>query len=143
MAFQIVGGCGLRTSWRGSGYCSIALRRSRGRGVNPPRRMTMMRGMRKDEDMTSVVDGTMQEKEIGRGGRRDKGRLSESVDLEYPERMKVVVMSFLSFVICNMDRINVSVAILPMRDTFGWSQATVGIIQSAFFWGYILTQVHT
>ncbi|KAJ8901650.1 hypothetical protein NDN08_003857 [Rhodosorus marinus] len=57
------------------------------------------------------------------------------------ERLSVVFLTFLSFIICNMDRINVSVAILPMREYYGWSQGTVGIIQSAFFWGYILTQI--
>eukprot|EP00871_Galdieria_phlegrea_P005397 jgi/Galph1/5859/GphlegSOOS_G4501.1 len=58
-----------------------------------------------------------------------------------PERVVVVVFCFLSFVICNMDRVNVSVAILPMAGQFGWSQSTVGLIQSAFFWGYLVTQI--
>ncbi|KAA8498194.1 putative anion transporter 4, chloroplastic [Porphyridium purpureum] len=59
----------------------------------------------------------------------------------WPERYKVVFMTFISFIICNMDRINVSIAILPMAKTYGWSQSTVGIIQSSFFWGYVLTQI--
>jgi len=58
-----------------------------------------------------------------------------------PERFLVVFLCFLSFVICNMDRVNVSVAILPMSKEFGWSQSTVGVIQSSFFWGYLVTQV--
>ncbi|CDF77473.1 unnamed protein product [Chondrus crispus] len=37
--------------------------------------------------------------------------------------------------------INISVAILPMAKYYGWSQTTVGVIQSAFFWGYVLTQI--
>jgi len=60
---------------------------------------------------------------------------------QWPERVKVVFMSFLSFIICNMDRINVSVAIIPMAQYYGWSQSTVGIVQSSFFWGYVLTQI--
>lgn len=59
----------------------------------------------------------------------------------WPERFRVVFLCFLSFVICNCDRINISVAILPMAKYYGWSQTTVGIIQSAFFWGYVLTQI--
>lgn len=59
----------------------------------------------------------------------------------WPERFRVVFLCFLSFVICNCDRINISVAILPMAQYYGWSQTTVGIIQSAFFWGYVLTQI--
>jgi len=59
----------------------------------------------------------------------------------WPERFKVVFMCFISFVICNLDRINISIAILPMAKTYGWSQSTVGIVQSAFYVGYILTQI--
>jgi hypothetical protein len=39
-------------------------------------------------------------------------------------------------------QVNMSIAILPMSAEFGWSPATVGLIQSSFFWGYLLTQVH-
>ena len=39
-------------------------------------------------------------------------------------------------------QVNMSIAILPMSSEFGWSPATVGLIQSSFFWGYLLTQVH-
>ncbi|BAM81935.1 probable Na+-dependent inorganic phosphate cotransporter [Cyanidioschyzon merolae strain 10D] len=59
----------------------------------------------------------------------------------FPERLRIVVLCFLAFLINNIDRINLSVAILPMRHEFGWSSTTVGIIQSAFFWGYLLTQL--
>lgn len=34
-----------------------------------------------------------------------------------------------------------SIAILPMSAEYGWNPATVGLIQSSFFWGYLLTQV--
>lgn len=34
-----------------------------------------------------------------------------------------------------------SIAILPMSQEFNWNSATVGLIQSSFFWGYLLTQV--
>jgi MFS transporter, ACS family, solute carrier family 17 (sodium-dependent inorganic phosphate cotransporter), other len=40
-----------------------------------------------------------------------------------------------------MDRVNMSIAILPMAETFGWSSTTIGLVQSSFFWGYLLTQV--
>lgn len=48
---------------------------------------------------------------------------------------------FLSFVICNIDRINLSVAILPMSKQYNWSSSTKGLVQSAFFAGYITTQI--
>lgn len=34
-----------------------------------------------------------------------------------------------------------SIAILPMSAEHNWNSATVGLIQSSFFWGYLLTQV--
>ncbi|KAJ0083890.1 hypothetical protein Patl1_31138 [Pistacia atlantica] len=40
-----------------------------------------------------------------------------------------------------MDRVNMSIAILPMSAEYNWNPATVGLIQSSFFWGYLLTQV--
>ncbi|KAF5765662.1 putative MFS transporter superfamily [Helianthus annuus] len=38
-------------------------------------------------------------------------------------------------------QVNMSIAILPMSKEFNWNSATVGLIQSSFFWGYLLTQV--
>lgn len=39
-------------------------------------------------------------------------------------------------------QVNMSIAILPMSKEFNWDPATVGLIQSSFFWGYLLTQVN-
>jgi len=35
-----------------------------------------------------------------------------------------------------------SIAILPMSAEYKWNPSTVGLIQSSFFWGYLLTQVN-
>jgi hypothetical protein len=43
--------------------------------------------------------------------------------------------------LCNMDRVNMSIAILPISQQYQWSSATIGLVQSSFFWGYLLTQV--
>jgi ACS family sodium-dependent inorganic phosphate cotransporter/ACS family sodium-dependent inorganic phosphate cotransporter-like MFS transporter 9 len=40
-----------------------------------------------------------------------------------------------------MDRICLSVAILPMSREFGWPESLQGVIQSAFLWGYAATQL--
>ncbi|KAJ6955383.1 sodium-dependent phosphate transport protein [Populus alba x Populus x berolinensis] len=37
--------------------------------------------------------------------------------------------------------VNMSIAILPMSQEFNWNSATVGLIQSSFFGGYLLTQI--
>lgn len=43
--------------------------------------------------------------------------------------------------LCNLDRVNMSVAIMPMSVEYGWDSATKGLVQSSFFWGYLLTQI--
>ncbi|KAK9915240.1 hypothetical protein WJX75_006550 [Coccomyxa subellipsoidea] len=47
----------------------------------------------------------------------------------------------LSLALCNMDRIVLSVAIVPIAREFGFSIAAQGLIQSAFLWGYMGTQL--
>ncbi|KAG2426462.1 hypothetical protein HXX76_011692 [Chlamydomonas incerta] len=59
----------------------------------------------------------------------------------WQKRWTVVGLCFVAFVLCNLDRVNMSVAILPMASQFGWDAATMGLVQSSFFWGYLLTQV--
>ncbi|KAF8696623.1 hypothetical protein HU200_036240 [Digitaria exilis] len=60
---------------------------------------------------------------------------------EFPKRWMMVLLCFFAFLLCNMDRVNMSIAILPMSSEFSWNPATVGLIQSSFFWGYLLTQI--
>lgn len=88
---------------------------------------------------------------------------------QFPRRWVIVLLCFASFLLCNMDRVsvciyicsfsyifpyclfywmrmlvgqvNMSIAILPMSQEYSWNSATVGLIQSSFFWGYLLTQV--
>ncbi|XP_031401233.1 sodium-dependent phosphate transport protein 1, chloroplastic [Punica granatum] len=60
---------------------------------------------------------------------------------EFPKRWVIVVLCFSAFLLCNMDRVNMSIAILPMSAEFNWNPTTVGLIQSSFFWGYLLTQI--
>ncbi|KAF9675454.1 hypothetical protein SADUNF_Sadunf09G0034000 [Salix dunnii] len=59
---------------------------------------------------------------------------------EFPKRWVIVILCFSAFLLCNMDRVNMSIAILPMTAENNWNPATVGLIQSSFFWGYLLTQ---
>ncbi|KAK7394757.1 hypothetical protein VNO78_15295 [Psophocarpus tetragonolobus] len=60
---------------------------------------------------------------------------------QFPKRWVIVLLCFAAFLLCNMDRVNMSIAILPMSQEFNWNSATVGLIQSSFFWGYLLTQI--
>jgi len=58
-----------------------------------------------------------------------------------PPRFKLIITTALAFVICNMDKVNMSVAIIPMSHQLGWSSTTAGLVQSSFFWGYCISQL--
>ena len=54
---------------------------------------------------------------------------------------RVVVPTGLTMLLCNMDRICMSIAILPMSKAFGWSPSVQGTVQAAFLYGYTVTQL--
>ncbi|EFJ43773.1 hypothetical protein VOLCADRAFT_96131 [Volvox carteri f. nagariensis] len=58
-----------------------------------------------------------------------------------PSRYRIILGTAVSFVICNLDKVNLSVCIIPMARDYGWSPTTVGLVQSAFFWGYMMCQL--
>lgn len=59
----------------------------------------------------------------------------------FPERYKLIFMSFLAVFICYIDRVNISVAIIPMQQQFGWSESQVGLILGSFYFGYVFTMM--
>ena len=61
--------------------------------------------------------------------------------MNFPYRFKVIFLSFLAVSICYIDRVNISVAIIPMQEQFGWSEFQVGIILSSFYFGYMFTLI--
>lgn len=58
-----------------------------------------------------------------------------------PLRYKLIGTTSLAFIICNMDKVNLSIAIIPMSHQFGWNASVAGLVQSSFFWGYALSQL--
>ncbi|THG09652.1 hypothetical protein TEA_014596 [Camellia sinensis var. sinensis] len=58
-----------------------------------------------------------------------------------PLRYKIIGTTSLAFVICNMDKVNLSIAIIPMSHQFGWSSSVAGLVQTSFYWGYALSQL--
>ena len=58
-----------------------------------------------------------------------------------PRRYNVVLLASLAIFVCYIDRVNISVAIIPMAEDLGWSMQTQGTVLSAFFIGYLLLQI--
>ncbi|HKE43251.1 MAG TPA: MFS transporter [Steroidobacteraceae bacterium] len=56
-------------------------------------------------------------------------------------RHGVVLLSFLALFIAYTDRVNISVAVVAMREQLGWTQTTKGSVLSAFFIGYLLFMI--
>lgn len=55
-----------------------------------------------------------------------------------PKRAVLVAMCFLATTLCYIDRVNISVAVIPMAEELGWSATTKGTVLSSFFIGYLL-----
>ena len=58
-----------------------------------------------------------------------------------PQRHVLVFLAFLSVFVCYIDRVNISVAIIPMAEDLGWNMQTQGTVLSSFFIGYLLLQI--
>jgi len=59
------------------------------------------------------------------------------------KRHVLVAMCFVATFICYIDRVNISVAIIPMAEEFGWSGTTKGFVLSSFFIGYMAAMLPT
>jgi ACS family sodium-dependent inorganic phosphate cotransporter len=61
--------------------------------------------------------------------------------LTWPRRYTVVVLFALATALCYVDRVNISIAIIPLAHDKGYDPAARGLILSAFFWGYLWLQM--
>ena len=59
-----------------------------------------------------------------------------------PERFKVIGLTILAVFICYIDRVVISLTIIPMGAELGWSQTEKGIILGSFYAAYMLTQIY-
>lgn len=58
-----------------------------------------------------------------------------------PKRYLLVALCFAATFICYIDRVNISVAIIPMAEEYHWSPTTKGLVLSSFFIGYLLAML--
>ena len=77
------------------------------------------------------------------GAKVGSGAGAASVDTEafWKTRYTVILMCFAATFVCYIDRVNISVAIIPMAEDLGWDVATQGAILSSFYIGYLLMQI--
>jgi len=59
----------------------------------------------------------------------------------WPRRFTVVVLCFAAVFIAYLDRANISVAAIAMKEQFGWTETQKGLVLSSFFVGYLVLQV--
>tara|TARA_B110000208_G_C11756114_1_gene425227 strand:+ start:85 stop:1833 length:1749 start_codon:yes stop_codon:yes gene_type:complete len=59
----------------------------------------------------------------------------------FKQRFLFAALAFLGLVNVYAMRVNLSVAILPMSNQFGWNDGTTGLVLSTFFIGYMFGQV--
>jgi ACS family sodium-dependent inorganic phosphate cotransporter len=78
-----------------------------------------------------VVDGDAGGKRSGDG--RDDGERRSGY------RFVVVALVALALMLCNADRVIMSVASVPLATANGWGERAIGLVQSSFLWGYALT----
>jgi MFS transporter, ACS family, solute carrier family 17 (sodium-dependent inorganic phosphate cotransporter), other len=59
----------------------------------------------------------------------------------WPRRYTVVVLFALATALCFIDRVNISIAIIPLAREKGYDAAAKGLVLSSFFWGYLWLQL--
>ena len=57
------------------------------------------------------------------------------------KRYTMVSLATLAVFICYIDRVNISVAIIPMAEELNWDRSTQGLVMSSFFIGYLVTMI--
>ena len=59
----------------------------------------------------------------------------------WPRRYTIAGLFFLGTLLCYLDRVSISVAIIPLSAQLGYDARAQGLILSAFFWGYLWPQL--
>lgn len=59
----------------------------------------------------------------------------------WPVRYNMMTWLLLALLLCYIDRVLMSLAVIEMQKDFGWSDTDKGLIFSSFFIGYLITQI--
>ena len=58
------------------------------------------------------------------------------------QRFKVIILTVAAVFICYIDRVVISLAIIPMSEEAGWNETQKGIVLGSFYIGYMVTQIY-
>ncbi|GAB6029806.1 hypothetical protein CHUAL_005518 [Chamberlinius hualienensis] len=107
-----------------------------------------------DEDETGTGERKTDQHGDPGPGRPTVSALQHCPCYNMTKRYTIALLSSIGFLISFGIRCNLGVAIVPMTANstdpetnrtvpaeFGWSRDTKGVIQSSFFWGYLITQI--
>eukprot|EP00873_Tetraselmis_striata_P029954 jgi/Tetstr1/450218/TSEL_037256.t1 len=61
--------------------------------------------------------------------------------IDVVDYLRVVAPTALAMLLCNVDRICMSIAIIPMAVEFAWPASVQGLVSASFLWGYMATQL--
>ena len=96
--------------------------------------MSHIRRLIKTALMYMIATAVLINKQLVVFNRSDVMSQAAGTSSRWKRRWTIIGLCFIAFMLCNMDRVNMSIAILPMAKQYGWDTATIGIVQSSFFW---------
>ena len=59
-----------------------------------------------------------------------------------PERFRIIALAMAAVFICYIDRVVISLTIIPMGEELGWSNTEKGIVLGSFYIAYMVTQIY-
>lgn len=61
---------------------------------------------------------------------------------QMPERFRIIALTMAAVFICYIDRVVISLTIIPMGAELGWNNTEKGIVLGSFYLAYMVTQIY-